>query len=513
MSISRTWPGDREGRIMLALTLQARATGRSPKYLDELIQMFPDKVNKKGYLGPIYQDTINEQQLFGHGWLLRAFSEYYIWKEDPKVKGYIENIISNLGMSTKGTHKNYPIEPAKRMQNAGAAAGTIQNIVNNWLLSSDIGANFMFMNGLIQAYQIIPSEELKELIDEMVARFLEMDLLEIKAQTHSTLSALIGLVRYYEITGDAYLLKEAEKRYELYKEFAMTENYANFNWFGRPTHTEACAIIDSYILAVQLWQHTRNPTYLEDAHHIYFNAISHSHHANGGFGLNNCPGPAGEHLKVTPHNEAFWCCTMRGGEGMAKAIQYNYFTSADTLFVPFYNSNAATIKFKKGDIRISEVTDYPFRDEVSFRIIQSDIQDNFVISLFLPSWIKDQKLYVNDKETDFDVSNGFLTASVSGTEGTVIELKYNMEKGVTEILNKHYTDNDLFRIHYGPLLLGYEGDQHVTFSKKPELIKIDQGIWRVKDEGVVLTPVYHLLNPNVYIQTDYKKQILFKIKE
>ncbi len=506
------WPGDKEGRIMLALTLQARATNRTPQYLDEMMEMYPEKMNEKGYLGPIYQDTINEQQLSGHGWLLRALSEYYFWKEDPKVKEYIERIITNLALPTKGAHKNYPIEPGKRLENVGEAAGTSQNVINNWILSSDIGCDFIFMDGVIQAYQIVPSEELKELIDEMVARFLEMNLVEIKVQTHATLTALRGLVRYYEITGDESLLKEAEKRYDLYKEFAMTENYENFNWFGRPEWTEPCAIIDSYVLAVQLWQHTRNPVYLEDAQHIYFNAIAHTHHANGGFGLDHCVGPAGDYLDVRT-NEAYWCCTMRGGEGMAKAIQYNYFTSSDTLFVPFYNSNTATINLASGKIKVKEITDYPFRDEVVFRIVESTMSDQFTLSLFLPSWTKDYKLYVNEEEMDYNINDGFMTAMVSGDEGTVIKLKFDIEKGATKIQNKHYTNNDLIRIHYGPLLLGYEGEDHISLNQMPELISVNKGIWKVKGEDIILSPVYHLLDPDVWVETDYTKQILFEVED
>ncbi|MFR3488372.1 MAG: hypothetical protein ACLTTP_03225 [Alistipes ihumii] len=35
------WPGDKEGRTILALVLDARASGRTPLYLDELIRRLP----------------------------------------------------------------------------------------------------------------------------------------------------------------------------------------------------------------------------------------------------------------------------------------------------------------------------------------------------------------------------------------------------------------------------------------------------------------------------------------
>ena len=81
----------------------------------------------------------------------------------------------------------------------------------------------------------------------MIHRFLMIDPIKIKAQTHATLTACRGLMRYAEITGDTYYIDEAEKRWLLYKSDGMTENHENYNWFDRfDTWTEPCAIIDSY---------------------------------------------------------------------------------------------------------------------------------------------------------------------------------------------------------------------------------------------------------------------------
>ena len=68
------WPGDWEGRTILALTLLSRATGRTASYLREIIARLPEMLNEKGYLGPVMPDgVVDEQQLSGHSWLLRDF--------------------------------------------------------------------------------------------------------------------------------------------------------------------------------------------------------------------------------------------------------------------------------------------------------------------------------------------------------------------------------------------------------------------------------------------------------
>src|SRR5690348_8175524 len=50
---SNSWPGDTEGRTVLGLTLDAQATHREPKFLDEILKRFPAHMNERGYFGNI----------------------------------------------------------------------------------------------------------------------------------------------------------------------------------------------------------------------------------------------------------------------------------------------------------------------------------------------------------------------------------------------------------------------------------------------------------------------------
>ena len=510
---SEGWPGDKEGRTILGLVLEAQANHITPQYLEEMMNMIPKKVNAKGYLGPIQGDTINEQQLSGHGWLLRGLCEYYIWKKDPKVKKYILDIIQNLALPTRGYHKNYPISPKQREANVGAMAGTTQNVINKWLLSSDIGCDFIFMDGVIQAYGLFPSPELKNLIDEMVARFLQMDLLAIKAQTHATLTASRALVRYYEITENRIYLKEAEKRYKLYRELGMTENYENFNWFGRPEWTEVCAIVDSYMLAVQLWQHTQKSQYLEDAHLIYYNAIGHSQRANGGFGCDNCIGPKDLSLKVHAY-EAYWCCTMRGGEGLAKAIQYTYFTQGKNIYIPFYQNSEASLMVNNKNVQIKETTTYPFGTNVAFVISSKSGPENVNIHLLAPIWTSNHRIMINGKKVEFTNVGGFVTFPIKINKEAKIEYSFDMKSQIREAVNPSNTVKGSSAIVYGPLMLGYNGDTEISFNKKPVIERINDTNWKVTDgnKSYGFTPVYHLLDEKV-VEKSYKKQALFLINE
>ena len=195
------WPGDLPGRLILGQTLLQKTSGREAIYLKNIIDDLPNHFNELGYMGKIYNDIISEQQLSGHGWLLRGLCEYYIITKDPLIYEYLETMAKNLILPTAGHHKKYPIEPALR-KDAGGFMGTHEKILDGWLLTSGVGCDFIFMDGVYQTYSILKTDELKAICFEMAERFLEADLYNIKAQTHATLTACRGLMRLYELTNE-----------------------------------------------------------------------------------------------------------------------------------------------------------------------------------------------------------------------------------------------------------------------------------------------------------------------
>lgn len=506
------WPGDIEGRLMLGLVLDAQATHREPKYLAEMVHKLPEKLNKNGYFGSIQKDIITEQQLSGNGWFLRALCEYYLWKRDPTVKGYIQTIINNLVLPTKGYHANYPIVPEERKKNIGGASGTTQATIGRWKLSSDIGCDFIFLDGVVQAYQIIPSTELKDLIDEMITRFLQIDLKKMNMQTHATLTGVRALLRYYMITKKPYLLKEAEQHYLLYRSNATTANFENFNWFGRPEWTEPCAVVDSYMVSVQLWQLSNKPVYLEDAHHIYYNGLGYDQHGNGGFGLSNCTIPGNNSLKVI-ENEAWWCCTMRGAEGLGSTVRYNYFIDDNQLIIPIFNNSEATIHLHKKWFTIKQTSAYPFEGIVSMEVINSSDKADITMKLAAPSWTKNHMLLLNGKVQLFKLENGFIKFKTRLSKGAKIELTFDQKTSTLHQVNNEYSKPNFYTFNYGPLVLGYNNTNQpeISFTEIPDLTRLSKQDWVIKEKNIHLSPVYHLLDPDVNKESGSSKQILFEI--
>jgi hypothetical protein len=378
------WPGDTEGRTVLALVLLAQATGREPRYLDEILSRWSREVNTRGYFGHILSvDTISEQQLAGHGWVLRALAELERWRPGGPARSLAAPILENLILPTAGQHRLYPLDPAVR-RTEGQFSGTHLGRVGRWLLSTDVGCDFICLDGVVDAFDVFRDERLRPVIEEMSARFLELDLAAVKAQTHATLTACRALLRWSAISGDDSLVPAVAERYALYTQQAWTEHYANFNWFGRPEWTEPCAIVDSLMVAMELWRRTQAPGYLEDVQHIYFNALAHAQRSNGGFGCDNCPGADGEDDLFFKVYEAHWCCTMRGGEGLSRVAQYCLAATGDEWRLPLGLAGDVDL----GGAKLTIASSYPTEFSLTIRASGFAGKDVRTLALFVPSWVK-----------------------------------------------------------------------------------------------------------------------------
>lgn len=503
----KAWPGDWEGRALLGVTLLERSTHREAKYRGEILAQFPAHMNRQGYFGPpLDLKSINEQQLSGNGWVLRGLCESCEARRDDRTLGMLEKVTKNLILPTAGQHATYPIDPAAR-RHGGGESGTITAQLGNWNLSSDIGCEFIFLDGVTHAYKVLPSPQLKAVADEMIARFLQIDLFRIKAQTHASLTALRALLRYSEITDDARLLSAAEERYKLYRTVAMTENYENHNWFGRPEWTEGCAVLDSFIVATQLWQRTGNPAYLEDAHLIYFNGMGRLERNNGGYGTDTCSGARDPFVAIGSY-EAFWCCTMRGGEGHARTIEYSYFSRPGELVVPFFQDSTATVRIGPGALSLRQSTGYPYRGAVTLDVVASSVKDPVRVRFAAPSWTSAHRLEHRGKTVKTAVREGFVEARLPLAAGDALKLEFDLRVGA----QKTHNPNSIRGYHAflaGPLMLGADTATEIHLPRDARLTAEGPGRFRVAGRDVRLSRINDVNELQLAGEDKCRRQVLF----
>ena len=478
------WPGDWEGRTILALTMLAQTTGKEPAYLDEIVERIGENCNEKGYMRQILPDgDVDEQQLSGHSWLLRGLCEYYLYRKqdaaisEPVLKR-IEAIVENLFLNTAGRYNEYPIRPEDRVEE-GKESGHIGKKVGHWYLSSDTGCAYIPLDGVSQAYILLDQyssrrdlvAQLQALLEEMVANFYTIPFLEICVQTHATLTGCRGILRLYEHDRDPVKLEFVRKIFKLYCAEGMTANYANYNWFGKPEWTEPCAVIDSFMLAAQLYAHTGKMQYAEKAQRILYNALYAGQRANGGFGTDTCTGAVSKpdsHLLACSAYEAYWCCSMRGGEGLAAVSRYSILEGENNTAVMLYPAEGI---YTVHGVKLLVRTSYPLGDTVTVRILENPNRISLDLKLQptnfaqIASFGSNYSMYQHDR-----IHNTFLPgdAPEAGNSITwIMNHKLHLEKPE----GNHNGDKSM--LFYGNLLLG-TGSGEIPFSFIPDPEKTER---------------------------------------
>lgn len=448
-SISRVnfepFPGDAIGRAINGLTLLSRALHQpAPANLQEIMRRVPAVANRDGYLGPkLPESRANEDVLAGHNGYACGLAEYALWTKDPAAAESLRRVVTNLFVPARGAIACY--------RDTSVASAKV-----NWHLSGgDIGQLFLILDGMTRAYALVPTPEFKATIETAIDRYRKLDLVGISAQTHAMLSATTGILRWYEMQHRPEDLAFAEALYKQYRDLAMTETYENYNWFNRPEWTEACAVSDSFILTVNLWRLTGRANYLEDAHLILFNGLLPGQLHNGGFGTGPCVGPATGVGRTRIHSEAAFCCSMRGGEALARAIQYIYFLDQDQVILPFYSDSMVTLRFAEGTCKVRQETGYPHKGQVRLEVLASQVNKEKKWRFFVPSWAvrNSFEIRVNGKKAEPRLADSFAEIAVPLGAGTVVEVVFQQERGSRPALHPKLAQG-ASRYFDGPLLLG-----------------------------------------------------------
>jgi hypothetical protein len=498
-STVREAPGDWVGRTLLALTLYAQLFHEVPPHLEEFVTRLPEALNRRGYIGEIFPEgTADENQIGGHNALLRGLSEYYLWRQDERALAVIRTIVRNLMVPVRPLFAQYPDKSLKNLLKSEVVGLTVRQPNGAWRgLSTDIGTVFFTLDGLTQAYLCERTAELRALIETMIARYAEIDPLAIGAQTHATLTTLRGIFRWWqEVDRRPALLALVRDRFRLYRENAQTEHHANYNWFGRPDWTEACAVVDSFQLAVQLWSATDDATLLEEAHRIFYNGLLYAQRPSGGFGCDGCVGAKGErYLSPFRFFEASWCCTMRGAEGFVSAARYGWWhNGSEAITLPFYFGGGVRLHLAEGDIELEQESDYPFTGHVKVRVVRGRSMEPVTLRFFAPSWSPPESFRVTRKGAALTTTSesGFAVVRTPLAAGDEIAIEFAVKFGAIALENPSRQQGE-HRYAHGPLLLGLDASDRtaaaIALGEHEEFTALGRARYRCVRTGSELKPL------------------------
>lgn len=317
------WPGDKEGRALLAFVSHYKATGHVIPCMTQMLEAMPAHTNEQLYFGPAANDVIFEQQLSGHSWLLRGLCEHYEQFRDEFCLKALKSVTEGLYLPTAGRYAGYPVDrDPEELMKGGVSGHTISDTAG-WRLSTDVGCAFMSIDGLSHVYKITRDARVKALLDEMIRAYSAIDKVTLRAQTHCTLTAARGMLRMYGVTEDPMYLTYAKDIFNLYVfGEGMDAAFQNLNWWGRPdTWTEPCAIVDSLMVSGELYKVTGKEMYRRCAARIWHNGLASAQRPNGGAGTDtvvfiNVDGFEDVDTLHLLSYEAPFCCSMRLAEGL-----------------------------------------------------------------------------------------------------------------------------------------------------------------------------------------------------
>lgn len=230
------------------------------------------------------------------------------------------------------------------------------------------------------------------------------------------------------------------------------------------------------------------------------------------------PLKTGSHKVYSTPFYSFWCCVGSGFESHAKYAESIYFHNDKGVFVNLFIPSV--LSWKEKNVEITQFTDFPYEDEVHFKIATEE-PSQFTVYLRHPSWSKNVDVKINGKKLRVRTnSNGYIEIDRTWKSGDEIFVKYHMD------LHWEYTtDNkNIAALLYGPVVLagklGTEGmkapapysnpklyndyytydynipenieNKAIVKSIKPErsFVKKGDGLKFISDKGVELEPLF-----------------------
>ena len=466
------WPGDWVGRTMLAFLWHEQLTGKKDKYFNEYVKMLPSHLNEELYFGPLVKDgAINEQGIAGNSWFMRAACKWYRNSGNAFAREIIESMQKNLFYRLEPLIDSYPLRREKN--ELGGAAGELFVSDERWQFSTDIGCVYIGLDGIAHAHEVLQDEQGKRLLEKLIDHFAETDFVACGFQVHATLSAARGIMKFYELTGEGKYLALARSVFDTYIAKGMTANFSNFNWFGRDEWTELCAVVDSFMLAMRLYEHTDELSYLKTANRILYNALYFAQRENGGFGCDECPCGNKSSFGISPNNyEAYWCCSMRGAEGLGEAAVRTFLEKDGEKSVEVCLYQPINAYFEKESLKLQIQTEFPYGGELKISFEIEDAQSNFSVALL---WEPEEIVCRGAK---WEVKGHRMY--VSGVGKGEVYIRFRLKTEIAEAFGKKCYDRGVLRLvepsseeYYGYARYTEEFDGHHLMSL-PDTSRMDK---------------------------------------
>ncbi|PWJ39939.1 beta-L-arabinofuranosidase domain-containing protein [Sediminitomix flava] len=449
------------------LTEDKEALEKVRKYVEnKLATQDPD-----GYIG-VYADdlryghTTENGELWAQSSLFRGLLAYYEAYGDEKILDAIEKAVAL-------TMKSYPINNSTPFKVDKPYAGVGHGLTFTDVLDRlyQLTGKKEYLDYAIFLYDDYNKHKMSE-VDIQIANLNDKDF-RFKGHGVHTYEHLRSLTVAAQHSNDPKY-KKALTSYLEKLEYTLTPSGGPIGdeWiFGRTSDSdttgyEYCSIhelLDSYTVLLQKtgeskwadkieWllynagQGARHP----HEHSIAYCKTDNSRHMLGAIDLKNADLKHHNRYKYSPaHQDVAVCCVPNAGRIYPYFVKSMMMKSYDGITINLYGPSEMETAINGNPISIKQNTIYPFEHKIQFDI-NSDVENEFAISLRKPSWANDVKVNTDAQIVDH---GDYITLSKKWTKGDHFEVEFESSAKVnTDHKGKKY-------VSYGPLVysLSLEG--------------------------------------------------------
>ncbi len=286
---------------------------------------------------------------------------------------------------------------------------------------------------------------------------------------------LAGIVKLYEVTGNTDYLKAAENIWRNIAEFHL--NIAGGPWGGVGKHmecfnrknywspyglVETCSTMAWIQLNKELLRITGQAQYAQAIERSAYNALLGARFPNGiDWSYHSFTNGS---WSVANFND---CCPSSGTLALEELPSMIYSKRENGVAVNLYAESEAVIPSGKANIRIKQVTEYPFDGEVTLEVYPARNRQTFPLYLRIPDWAESATVKVNGKIVDTQKvePNGYFVVDRAWKSADKVEIAFPMTLRVeerTEKLDGPQNADEIFRIKWlsltrGPLVYAVSG--------------------------------------------------------
>jgi hypothetical protein len=433
-----TWYADVSGRYLNAWASLGARRGELPPQARQVLDTVLAAQAADGHFGPpIPVGTCDRSQASGTAWMMLALPRLYALTGEPRILLAAQRLAEWYLRVLPDWLRPAEVE---RQTSLGSYALIFSNFTH-------------CLDGLAALQAVAPDPRLEAGALSIAAAVKGY---ESEIHSHHFLSTLRGLLDWYELTGQAWLLDKVQRECQHILRDGMLDTWGVPESFAAPHTDEGCSEVDWVLVNLRLYQATGDRQWLDIAEralhgHLYMNQAPH-----GGFGAwqgFRAEVGARKAGSVGRYVEAFWCCSMHGAFGLSEIARHAFGKVADGVRVNLIVGAEAEFSFGGQGVRLRQTAaGYPFPGETRIEVSLPDATPQ-VVHVALPGHSALQMVAVDGRPVPVPASGSELAVTVQGSGDHHLDLRF-----AVALRAEPTRRPDLFpgksSLWYGPLQLG-----------------------------------------------------------